>query len=243
MPEAPLSGRSDFSLGSCQATVFTPDEEISVNKLMRDLFPSWANRFDAEPVVLPSVDGFPRDVPRLILENKSREWRCEIASARVNLFWRSQETAGVSIDEFAAVASSVLSGYMDFSQSRIGRIGFLRSVYAEHPEPGIFLARHFCQEQWQIAPFNRPENFELHAHKRFSLAGRWLVNSWVRNKSGRITRNEVERPAVLVDQDLNTLADDAQGRSFSASEVSDFLASSATEFTSILRLYYPNRAG
>jgi hypothetical protein len=240
MGDVRVLAASDFNLGSCQATVFTPEEEASASKVMRGLFPAWAGRFDGEPVILPNAEGFPREVPKLILQSKSQEWHCEIASARVNLFWRRQvNSKPIPVGEFADEAAAVLSDYIGFCQARVGRIAFIRTSYALHPDPGTFLARHFCQDRWKSAPLNRPASFELHSHKQFSLRDRWVVNSWVRSKSGRVAYGDTADAAVVVEQDLNTLAEDVDSRDFHSDEIRDFLSASAIESASILDLYYP----
>ncbi len=55
----------DFRLASYQATLFTPDEEVSSVKLVKGLLPQWVERFDADPIAVPAMEGIPREVPRL----------------------------------------------------------------------------------------------------------------------------------------------------------------------------------
>ena len=47
---------SDFELASCQATVFTPDGDLSVSKVMKELYPSLASLFDGEPTIPVSAE-------------------------------------------------------------------------------------------------------------------------------------------------------------------------------------------
>lgn len=231
---------SAFDLGSCQVTVWTPDEEVSGGKIFRGLFPSWASRFDDEPIIYPTVDGLPREIPRITLQSKSREWRCEIASARVNLFWNCRESARATEDvRFVEQAINLIRDYVSFTKARVGRVAFLRTVYARHESPGRFLASHFCKERWLAIPLNRPENFELHAHKRFALAGKWQVNSWLRSKTGRVALKDEGFAAVVVEQDLNSLAEEEATRDFPQEEISDYFAVAASEAKNVLELYYP----
>ncbi len=116
----------------------------------------------------------------------------------------------------------------------------LATRFSPHETPGLFLARHFCQNRWDKAPLNRPENFELHAHKRFTLANGFTVNSWARSKTGRVSGDGDEKLVVLFEQDLNTIGEEAPERDFSEAEVKKFFGASATELDSILRLYYPS---
>ena len=233
---------ASFQHSSCQATVFTPDGDLSVNKVMKDLYPSLAVLFDGEPTVLPPIpEGAPPEIPRIILQSCSDEWRCELSPARANVFWRRAKstTTGLCISDFFQQASDLLVRYSREVNARVGRLAGLVTRFAEHQTPALFLARHFCQERWDRAPLNRPENFELHAHKRFPLAGEFQVNSWARSKTGMLKAEDVQKPVVLFEQDLNTLADEAPAKDFSEAEVKKFFGAAATELDSILRLYYP----
>lgn len=237
---------ASFQHGSCQATVFTPDGDLSVSKVMKDLYPSLASRFDGEPTVLPPIpEGAPPEIPRIILESSSHEWRCEFSPARVNLFWRRAKstTTGVCISDFFQQASDLLVQYSREVNARVGRLAGLVTRFAEHQTPGLFLARHFCKERWDRAPLNRPENFELHAHKRFALADGFQVNSWARSKTGLLKAEDAQKPIVLFEQDLNTLAEEAPSTAFGEAEVNRFFVAVAAEFDIILRLYYPKANG
>jgi len=233
-----------FRLASCQATLFTPDEEISTTRLLNGVARRWLDRFDADPVVIPATEDIPREDPRMILNSTSGNWRCEIASTRINLFWRrtNTTTAEPTLSEFYAEATRMLNEYKEFLNARVGRMAAVLNRFVEHATPALFLARHFCQDRWSAAPLNRPENFELHAHKRYRLAGEFEVNSWVRSKTGTVS-GEPPHPIVSVEQELNTPAEDSDSRRFSAGEIARFFGECSYVFDSILWLYYPEVGG
>ena len=231
---------SGFSLASCQATIYTPDEEISPVKLSKDFLPKFYDHFNADPITLPSMEGMPKEIPRIILQDKKNMWRCEFASARVNYFWRkSPDEVPVTLEEFFGHAQKMLLGYKDHQNARVGRLAAVLSRYTIHPSPGIFLATHFCKESWLEAPLNRPESFELHAHKKFNLDDKFIVNSWVRNKTGTLTQKESIDPIILVEQDINTPPEEIGNKDFSNEEISDFFKCAIAEIENILKLYYP----
>ncbi|HSP17642.1 MAG TPA: hypothetical protein VLV78_23055 [Thermoanaerobaculia bacterium] len=231
---------ADFRIASCQATLFTPDAEVSTSNFLSRLLPRWLNRFDGEPAILPIPEGLPKDVPRVILQSRSTNWRCEIASARVNIFWRAAAEGNERLEPIFAELTPLLIEYFEFIDSRVGRLAAVINRYVRHPAPARFLASHFCKERWMAAPFNRPESFELHAHKVFPLAGRFQTNSWVRNKTATVTMGAEERPAVLVEQDLNTLVEETATRAFSPDEIAGFFQAVARGFDETLTLYYPD---
>lgn len=232
-----MAHAGDFSVASCQATLFTPDYELSPARFVTRFLAEWAARFDAEPTVIPLPDEVPKEIPKIILESKDRQWRCEVASARVNLFWRRQAVGvQIGLPEFYQTALPLLLQYRDFSSCPIRRLAAVVNRFVVDDEPARYLARHFCQERWLAAPFNRPENFELHSHKRFQLIEGITANSWVRNKTGRL--RDTNSPIVLVEQDLNTLAEETD-RNFGETEIRRFFERASTEFDTILSLYFP----
>lgn len=229
----------DFGLVSCQASLFTPDEEVSGAKLGKGLLPSWTERFDAEPIILPSAQGLPRAVPRLIVQSQSGQWRCEIASARINFFWRraAPEVAEPTLPEFFTDAQRFLHEYVAYQGARVGRVAAVLNRYVRHDSPASFLTQHFCQERW-VTSLADVQSFELHIHRRFDL-GTFSTNCWVRNKTGTISEQGEPKPIILVEQDINTLAEDIDDKEFSENEVKEFFSAVAGEFDELLRLYYP----
>src|SRR5437773_1645021 len=231
---------ADFQVAQLQAALFTPDEEVSAVKLLRDLVPRWQSRFDAEPFALPTaVPGVPRQLPRLVLQQQSGGWRCEISSERITIYWQRQAAGGAPPRTFVEDSVALLNEYVAFLSARVGRMGAVAMRFAPHPQPGLFLARHFCSERWLKAPFNRPESFELHAHKTFLLGERFTVNSWVRNRTAFAEVAGARELAVAIEQDLNTPFEEAAAASYSAADVASFFALAIPEFDTIMRLYYP----
>jgi hypothetical protein len=229
----------DFALATCQATIFTPDEEISAVKVIKGLLPRWLDKFDAEPIILPTPS--PREVPKLILQSSTGTWRCEVGSDRVNILWNrvKNDLPVLSMNEFYMEATRLFLDYRESIQPRVGRFAAVVTRYALQPSPGLFLSRHFCQEKWHSAPLNRPQSFELHVHKRFLIADQFQVNSWVRSKTGTLQQENAPQEIVLVEQDLNTPSEDLPSRSYDMDEMRKFFQVVIPEFDAILKLYFP----
>jgi hypothetical protein len=145
----------------------------------------------------------------------------------------------MQLAEFYREVTPMLHEYCDFLDSRVARLAALISRYTPNPTPAHFLASHFCKERWLTAPFNRPASFELHAHKTFLLAGRFQVNSWVRNRTGMFAGPSHPSPIVIVEQDLNTPAEEVETRQFSREEIAAYFQAVAPGFDETLSLYYP----
>lgn len=115
------------------------------------------------------------------------------------------------------------------------RVAAVVTRYGAQADPGLFLARHFCQDRWHQAPLNRPESFELHAHKSYEHKG-FTVNSWFRAKSGLMTEPAASTKVVLAEQDLNTVP---REKALSDDEISAFFAVCPAELDHVLALYFP----
>ena len=63
------------------------------------------------------------------------------------------------------------------------------------------------------------------------------INSWVRCKTAKLRADN--RPVILVEQDLNTLANEADSRRFEAGQIHAFFQMAAAEADEILRIYFP----
>jgi hypothetical protein len=213
---------------------------------MRDFYPGFAGLFDGEPTVLPAIpEGAPIEFPRIILESRAHEWRCELSPARANLFWRRTKSTATHIEvaDFFRKAADPLLQYADMLSTRVARLAALATRFAEHETPGLYLARHFCKEDWDKAPLNRPENFELHSHKTYTLPSGLMVNSWARSKTGMLKAEADQRPIVLFEQDINTLAEAAPTKAFHKADIKRFFDDVGSELNTILGLYFPDVKG
>lgn len=239
-----LDARS-FQPSMFQASIFTPDMEFSSAKVMSVFYPQCLKDFDADPETIPNMPGMPSEIPRVILRNRSDSFRFEISAARLNFFGRmkSQDKNPIDIKDFFAIAIRLFTIYKNVLDYRLGRLAVVRISYAISENPGLFLARHFCKEIWEAAPLNRPENFELHAHKLYNFANTYNINSWLRSKSGNLIDGKAIKRIILVEQDINTLEEEAKSKSYSIEEIENFYTSIIPEFDKILAQYYPINDG
>jgi hypothetical protein len=241
-PEGALAPAA-FRVLHAQMSLFTPDVMVTSSRLLGTWYPRWAQRFDGEPIVLPGVEGAPREIPRAVFSSRDGTWRCEIAPAQINLHWSRQQPPNDGPEQEAPPMNAgleVLTDYQQALEARVGRVALILTRAAPHPHPAMLLARHFCRDRWlEEAPLNRPESFELHAHKTFSLGGQTRVNSWVRNKSAFVGTPAAPQPVVVVEQDLNTLAEVQDTTALSESQIGRFFELARPEMDLILRLYYP----
>lgn len=230
-----------FRTSVCQAVVYTPKLDHSVSKVMSTFYPRIASYFDGDPEVLPIPAGFPAEIPRVVLKNKRESERLEISAARINYLhlMKRHDESNIDTIQFYAEAVKLFNLFIDVNDCIVGRLAAVRNVYAIYDNPGFFLARHFCKDSWSTAPLNRPENFEIHAHKIFKLPDQLDVNSWARAKTGNLSAEDKHARIILFEQDINTLSEEAEKRVFSRDEIARFFDNSSKELDRILYLYFP----
>jgi hypothetical protein len=232
---------AEFRAANLTALQFVPNS-ISGGKIYRELPLTFLERFEGDPVIMPSFEGVPQEVPRLMLRSLATGWTCQFAGDRVVLsrVEVSVDDPGLNLAEFFRDACEIFLELNNVLHLLPNRFGVLSTRYVRHDQPGLYLSRHFCRDNLMDgprAPLNRPENFELHAHKVYRMADAFGVNSWVRNKSGRLSVNNAE--ILVVEQDINTISDgdNADGDNGNWTEI--FFGAVAQELDQILDLYYP----
>jgi hypothetical protein len=218
---------SDFRLFWCQAVIFTPDEEISVAKLLKLLSSKWSDKFDTDPLIISVNEPVPREIPKISLKNTANTWHCSMASASFNIIWQknNQEEESISLLSFFEEAIGFIDEYKKLTGTRVGRVGAKIHYIVQNDNPGLFLASHFCREHWLKQPFNRPKSFELSSHKVYKFDDELYVNSWVRNIAREIVIKGEKLPVILVEQDINTLAEIINDMDFSQERIKTFFSS------------------
>ena len=226
-----------FKITSLQVSIFTPALLFSKSRILERMMSNFGGFFDGDTVAIPMPGDAPKEIPRIILHSADGKFKLEIPESRVNFFrYRKDDDVEIDISQILDLSSRVLKEYKDCTHSIIGRLALVVVKFLENENPGFTLARHFCKEKWITELFNRPDNFEIHSHKHYTLDG-FNINSWVRCKTGRLTKDN--KPIILVTQDINTLAEKLEKRDFSFEQVKAFLEIAYKEQEQILRKYFP----
>lgn len=229
---------SDFSPLTVQLAIFVAGEGLAPRSVLSIALTDWADVYDAEPVSLALPADIPGEVPSVIASSSDEAMQLQVAREKVSVVWQLRNEPR-QIEEILTMAAHQLGTVTSRLDVRIGRVGAVVRRIAEADQPGVQLARQFCRDEWIRGPLNRPEGFELHAHKVFALPSGLRVNSWVRIRTA--IGNAPRYQFVSVEQDINTLAEEAGSRRFRADEVQQFVALVVPEFDSILQAYFPER--
>ncbi len=215
---------------ACQGSVYTPDGELEVTRLLRGLAPAVLERFNTEPEVV-SHPASPH--PRVLLRSETGMWRCEIAADRTDFYWLRPDARAPapSPRDFFEIATGLLGHYLEVTGSRVGRLAAIVRRAAAHAAPARFAVGHFTRPELAGTAFEGTEAFELYAHRQHAL-DRFLVNASMRCSAGA-------GGALTLDQDLNTLAEQAASRRFTLADLAAFFGCAAREHERALRLYFP----
>jgi hypothetical protein len=237
VPDLPLPSRT----ASAQATLFFfPPLALTGQGVLRRLPEAVLDRFDGDPLLIPRNAVPENTVPMLVL-NAGGKAQLALSPARADLTLTAESGQSLVLDEVLRDAARTLGQLRASISARVGRLAASASRVMEIANPGVALAQHFCQKRWtETSPLNRPDSFELHAHKVFTTAFGVEVNSWVRNKSAKLATTLT--PAVLVEQDMNTLAEVLEESTFDDDAISRFFAEIGAELDSALALYYPSKS-
>jgi hypothetical protein len=230
----------DFADVSYQVSLFTPGLQFRAAKTLAFLLGGYADVFDGEPVSMGGFDGIPREVPQVFLKSEDGRRRLQAGPDRIDVF--REGDALKDREEFVGWAVDLGVKYLRHVKATVGRVAFVTRRIVPDDEPAKTLSRHFCQERWTDTALNRPQDFELHAHKVFRLGDLFDVNSWMRCKTG-IKREKEREPAtkpnvILAEQDFNSLGEQMDSREIRERDVRKFFELAAPETDTVLRLYF-----
>lgn len=230
---------SEFSLQGIQASAWVPGKELRPKRILKQALRDWDDAYDAEPISLPIPPDAPGEIPSVILASRDGSLQLQAARERINLLWQRQSEADVDLRKTYATFAERLAAIIMESNIPAGRLAAIVTRVASNPDPGRNLARQFCRDEWLKQPLNRPEGFELHAHKVFSLHPELelSVNSWIRIKTARNPGEGFRY--IVVEQDINTLAEDILRNRFLKAEISPFYDKISAELEHIMELYFP----
>ncbi len=233
-----------FSTLSSKIILFTSDVAFNQGRALTALLADLQHTFDGQVVTLPLPADAPGEIPRITLNSSDGALSLEAGPQRLSILFRAKNDVIENTDSQIELVLRVFDAYAKALNFRISRLAINLSRFSPIDDPAMVIARHFCKDELLErrgdfkAALSRTETMELHAHKRFELLENLLVNSWVRVKT---VRQQQEQPSgVLVEQDINTLAERENTANFSKQIISDIIRKSLSESTNILELYFGN---
>ena len=226
-----------FITNQLQAVLWFEGYEPTAKDVVRLTAGKWGAILDGEPVLLPNTAGLPPELPRAIVPSADGHWKLQISARRLELGWDQLLDQGVSAPaNFATVVQSSFAPFFEVDEKlRVTRIAYVIRRHLAVEQPAKTLATYFVRNELRShnGPLNRPEGFELHAHKKYRPNKLPEINSWIRWRTAKLTNADI--PVIAVSQDLNT----PEGRDllFTSGEVESFFDNALPEADSILNVY------
>jgi len=223
-----------------QVSIFTPEILFNKNSILGLMIHKYSDIFNGDTISLPVHDDAPGEIPRIILSSKDAKIKCQISKNRLDIFHNRGDDFFIDyeMDNFLKFCIEIIELYLEHTKAIIGRLAIVINKYVEHPDPQRTLAKYFCRDKWLRKAFADLSEFEIHALKKYKL-DKFLVNSWVRFKTGRLKIKENEIKIIHIIQDINTLAEELKIRKYRMEDVKRFLLVTSSEHSSILNAYFP----
>lgn len=232
---APLvAARPDFKLNRVMASLFFAGKGLNPQTALRQVLRDWPSVYDGEVISLPFEAD--KNVPSIIVSNKDGSLRVELSRNRANLIWISKDEAQVNLSEVLQTFSSRLAAIRDEDKSPVNRLGAVVERVANLKDPGHVLASYFCRRELLTGPLKDPKGFELHVHTVVPLLSEIQANLWTRIRASKGSTSEYQY--VVAIQDMNTLAEESEVRTFTPKQTVDFYIACIKEFDAFLDHYF-----
>jgi hypothetical protein len=226
----------DFTLGTVQTVVFTPDNSaFNSGKILAIVLGKFSERFDGDMQVLPVPLGAPPELPHVMLKSKDGHWGLNISPVRMDSFRKDSEG---NLSDIVRECAQVQTEYIRSAKVRVGKLALVVMRLCPVINPAQELIQRFCTEASQQEPFNNSKAFEIHNHKTYTPSVNdinYQINSWVRCQTAE--RALDHQPIILVTQDLNTVENESL--SFDVDQIESFFELAVKEVDEILKKYFP----
>lgn len=246
--ESMVPAADQFRILRCQVSFYTPGMgQFKANRTLAWLLSQYMHVFDGDSATVPVPEAVPAsiEIPRIILKSIDGKHRLHCGPAKFDLVLETDCISDAEFSSFLNQAAGIGSAYLKKFQLDAGRIACVVNRAFNDSNPAATLSTHFCKDEWIKGPLNRPEDFELHAHKTFRYRDLFTINSWMRcscaflnDDDGKVTPQRV----ILVRQDFNSLSEELNDRSFTDEELNVFLSGVPEEMLKVLDLYFPRRS-
>lgn len=228
---------NEFFITSVELVAFLADRTVTSARVMSCVLKRFAELFDGEPQAIPLPPDVPAEIPRVILKSSQPGYVFQAGPARISCSWTMQEP-GIGNVDAVETCSEVMVHCLNALQPQINRLALIIHRASPVENPARILIEQFCSQNRQAEPFNRSSTFEIHNHKQYVLSDvGFAINSWVRCRTGILLKGE--QPAVLVEQDLNTVLAQDSRTMYDAETADQFYKSAAAEAHQILSKYFP----
>ncbi|MEE8429942.1 MAG: hypothetical protein V3S16_01710 [Candidatus Desulfatibia sp.] len=235
----------EFTVVKVLAAIFTPDFNITNSlKIANVAFNLLEGRLDGEPTILPIPQDAPADIPRITLQSSDKLLSLSVAPSRTNLEFSVPIDLVVDVIDYSSYYSDLPKFLVEFSSElglMVQRIGYVTERLIIRDDVLSLIMDKFCNKAQTSKgrPFHNPKRFEIHSLKKYNWED-FQLNSWVRLRYLPITiKDEENKPALLVQNDLNTLSyKDDPGSEFNTKVIEKFFDNIPSHLEQIWNLYF-----
>lgn len=232
---------TDLYLANFQTIIFTPDTSaFSAPKTLAIILGKYAHRYDGTVQSLPLPDDIPPEVPRVVLQSKDGTYRLDVSPRRVTSYWQRTSETQVEPEDMVSSCIEVLEHYVQGIEIQVSRLALVLTRVHSTKNPAQLLVERFCRPELQTTLFEHSENFEIHNHKSLQLKD-FSINCWTRCKTAGLLVDTRPVTALIVEQDLNTLAEEVEPHRFTTEEIRNYFLLASSEAEAVLKLYFPNK--
>ncbi|WP_353930780.1 hypothetical protein WJM97_21330 [Okeanomitos corallinicola TIOX110] len=232
---------TDFHLAIVQLVIFTPEvSTFSTPKALATILGEFSHIYDGDVQTTPSSDQIqiPPDFPKVILQSKDQSLRLEIAPLRITSQWAKLEQQETELQNIISQSLEVLEHYIHNLEVKVGRLGLVLIRIHQSENPSQLIIERLCKPELQNTIFKNTKNLDFRNHQRIILDN-CDVNSVMTCKTGLMKINDIESQGVIVEQDLNTLAEEMEQRSFKIEDLKKYFQLAAEEAELNLKIHFP----
>jgi len=236
----------DFKLNAVRLVAFTPNlGDFDPSAVLAAVLGTFAKRFDGSVQAIPLPEDVPPDFPRIQLASRDGSWGFVASPSSIASSWSRKEEVSEeagALSRIVAACREPIEHHVRKNGVRVGRLGLVIARLCQVERPAKVLVERFCRDDMKDpsspdAPLRNSLNFEIHNHKRYEFPAGFTVNSWVRCRTGALSKDG--SPVLMVEQDINTLTEEMRDRTFIVDEITAFYDTGVNEAETIFEKYFP----
>jgi hypothetical protein len=204
---------------SIQVSGWSGTVELNQRAVLIDALQRWSSVYNADPISLPSLPtgiplGVMQEVPTTILQSRDQTQRLDLGRSRINLHWAvNSEQEPLDLAASSTTLAERLTTLFAHGGANLARLALVVNRLATVENPGRELCVAFCKPSVADGPLSTVQGFELHTHQVVTITPQVRANHWTRLKTAT-TPGQTGYQYVLLEQDLNTLAEEITTRRF-----------------------------
>jgi len=192
---------------SVLSVLFFPPHDIPNKAGFVSNFLDFTRVFDADPMILP-IGNAPPPVPRIVLKSRDERYSCEIALDRLSFAYNDTRQQKRTLDGLYPEYRETLHHVIVAAQAGIAvpivRLGFVTRHTVELGSSA---------NEWLRQTYIRPDRLPLAHETHLNVLHRlemesFRVNRWIKIWTMRDPNEEQNDPALAVEIDINTFADE-----------------------------------